>query len=253
MELALTPDGRWEVGVHEVVHATRAAGFSALGLVADLAGPDAASAFGAAGLRCHELLALRVRDEPGVVATAEGLAEAAALVGAEWILTVLEVPLDARVSGLVRRCARAFEEAGVKMGIEFYTLSPVDSLGAASDVVEATRCESAGVVVDSAHVCSGGATWGELASFPLERIAYVQFTDASVPTPQERAAWAGRRLWRRAMPGEGDLDLERFAGTLRERGWAGTVSVEVLNRESAELPIGEFTRRACSATARYWS
>lgn len=57
---------------------------------------------------------------------------------------------------------------------------------------------------------------------------------------------------RRAMPGEGELDLARFARTLTERGWAGLVSVEVLSASLRQLDIGTFARRAYETTAPYW-
>ena len=59
-------------------------------------------------------------------------------------------------------------------------------------------------------------------------------------------------LNRRAMPGDGDFELERFASTLLERGWQGLVSVEVLSRDLRQLPVDEFAGRAYETTARYW-
>ncbi len=54
-------------------------------------------------------------------------------------------------------------------------------------------------------------------------------------------------LHRRALPGEGILELDRFATTLREKGYDGIVSVEVLSAELRELPVdvlvGGSTRR----------
>jgi sugar phosphate isomerase/epimerase len=58
---------------------------------------------------------------------------------------------------------------------------------------------------------------------------------------------------RRAMPGDGVFELERFADTLLERGWEGLVSVEVLSRELSLLPLDEYARRAYRSTARFWS
>lgn len=57
---------------------------------------------------------------------------------------------------------------------------------------------------------------------------------------------------RRAMPGDGILELERFASALLDRGWQGLVSVEVLNRDLRTRPIAELARRAHESTARYW-
>ncbi|HET6950380.1 MAG TPA: hypothetical protein VFI47_08395 [Acidimicrobiales bacterium] len=54
------------------------------------------------------------------------------------------------------------------------------------------------------------------------------------------------------MPGDGSLDLDRFATTLLDRGWEGTVSLEVLNEAWATLPVGEVVARAHRSSTRYW-
>jgi len=60
-------------------------------------------------------------------------------------------------------------------------------------------------------------------------------------------------LHRRAVPGEGVLDLDRFATTLREMGYDGIVSVEVLSVELRELARRCARRPALYATtASYW-
>ena len=59
-------------------------------------------------------------------------------------------------------------------------------------------------------------------------------------------------LHRRALPGEGILELDRFATTLLDRGWDGTVSVEVLSAELRELPVDVQVARMYATTAPYW-
>jgi len=59
-------------------------------------------------------------------------------------------------------------------------------------------------------------------------------------------------LHRRVMPGDGTFELERFAATLLDRGWSGTVSVEVLNAGLRRLPVPEFAELAYRTAARYW-
>lgn len=58
---------------------------------------------------------------------------------------------------------------------------------------------------------------------------------------------------RRAMPGEGELDLRRFAGTLVDRGWSGWISVEVLSSELRRLEVEGFAGRAYASSAPYWA
>ncbi len=175
VELALTPDGRWEIGTTQLVEAAHLAGFTALGLYASRAGFEAAAAYVAAGMCCHELLApLFSDDEPATLASAEKLAEAAALVSAEWVLTVFR-------SGLNR--------------------------------------DTAGLMIDSWHFSFGDSTWKDLASVPLEKVAYVQFADGLAPVSADlMRETMDRRVRARSRPpqrlswlGGGDVQAWRTA------------------------------------------
>ncbi len=93
VELGLTPDGRWEIDTPELLGAVRGAGFSAVGLSVPRADRAAHEACSSMGLHCHELLALVVtEDEAATTASAAQLAEAAAIVKAEWVLTSRRSP-----------------------------------------------------------------------------------------------------------------------------------------------------------------
>jgi sugar phosphate isomerase/epimerase len=105
-------------------------------------------------------------------------------------------------------------------------------------------------MIDSWHFCFGESTWHELAAVPLDDIAYVQFTDALVPESRERLV--RETLHRRALPGHGVLDLDRFVATLRGNGYDGIVSVEVLSAGLRELPVDALVERLHDATAPYW-
>src|SRR5215831_17750253 len=101
-----------------------------------------------------------------------------------------------------------------------------------------TRQAGAGLAV---HFFRGDSTWEQLACIPLERIAYVQFDDAPAPAGGSAVT---ETLHRRVMPGNGTSELERFAAALLDRGWSGTVSVEVLNAGLRRLPVSEFAELA---------
>jgi sugar phosphate isomerase/epimerase len=250
VEIALTPDSRWDIDTGQLVEATHRAGFTRLGLQASRAGPGAAAAYAAAGISCHELLALVLsKDESATLSSAENLAEAAASVSAEWVLTVFRTGLNSGTARLVERCAAMFTEAGAGMAVEFSPLGPVSSIEAGLEVVAAAGPGRAGLMIDSWHFSFGDSTWQDLASIPLEKIAYVQFTDGLAPVSSDLMR---ETMDRRALPGEGILELDRFATTLLDRGWQGVVSVEVLSKELSELPVPEFARRAYSATASSW-
>jgi sugar phosphate isomerase/epimerase len=250
VELGLTPDARWDIDVAGLVAAAGSAGFSALGMAAARADAACAAALAAGGLRCHELLALVLSaDEEATLRRARRLAEAAAAVSAQWVLTTFAAPLDRQTEPLVERCAAMFAEAGARMAVEFSPLGPVPSISAALAVADAAGPGRAGVVIDTWHFFRGGSAWDQLQRVPLDRIAYVQFCDAPVPVSEDGIH---ETMHRRVMPGDGTFQLDRFASILLDRGWAGLVGVEVLSAELRELPVPEFARRAYESTTRYW-
>jgi sugar phosphate isomerase/epimerase len=251
VEIGLTSDGSWEIETSDLVTAVRTAGFSALGVGVNRVDDAAADAFRRAGLHCHELLALVISDnEEKTLESARRLADAAPVIGARWVLTVFRTGLSADSAKLINRCASMFAEAGAGMAVEFSPLGPVDSLQHGLDVVTAAGAGQAGLMIDSWHFSFSKSTWDDLAAVPLERIAYLQFTDAARPVSQNLME---ETMQRRQLPGEGFLELERFATTFLERGFEGIVSVEVLNSELRALSVPEFARRAYEATAPYWS
>ncbi|HET6954426.1 MAG TPA: TIM barrel protein, partial [Acidimicrobiales bacterium] len=224
--------------------------FQALGMVSGGIDADAAALFDRAGLRCHELLGLQIGEDPAAAAAAaEGLAADAARIRASWVLVTFQVPLTTEVRGTVARCAATFEQAGAGFAVEFSPLGPIATIADALDVIEAAQPARAGMVIDSWNFCLGPSTWEDLGKVPLDTIAYVQFADALAPRGALDLEEAMRR---RALPGEGVLDVERFVRTLRDRGWDGVVSMQVLSDELRRLPVDDYARRVHTAGARYW-
>jgi sugar phosphate isomerase/epimerase len=250
IQLALTPDARWNVGAPVLVEAAAGAGFAAVGLPWRHANADAHAAYAGTGVRCHELLALQVGDdEAATVPFAARLAQAAETVKAEWVLAIFRSGPSPETSKVVARCAAIIAEAGARMAVEFSPLGPVTSINAGLELVEAAG-HGAGLLVDSWHFCRGDSTWDDLERLPLDRVAYVQFTDAA---PAVSDDGMDETMNRRLMPGTGVLELDRFASTLLDRGWDGLVSVEVLNHDLLRLPVPEFARLAYDTTVGFWS
>jgi sugar phosphate isomerase/epimerase len=250
VEIALTQDTRRPVATAELAAATRAAGFGALGMVSGRFVPEDRAVLAEAGLRCHELLGLQVRaDAEATIVSAEELARDAAAIGAPWVLTTFEVGLTDDVRKVVARCAAIFAEADSGLAVEFSPLGPVAGI---ADGVEAAAAAGgrAGIVIDAWNFCFGPSTWEDLERVPLDRVAYVQFADALQPLGAVNMEEA---MTRRALPGEGMLELDRFATTLRSRGWDGVVSMQVLSDDLRRLPLAEYTRQVHDAAVPYWS
>lgn len=252
MELGLTPDTRRAEDTATVVAGAAAAGFDAVGLVAGRA-EGARGLLDRAGLRCHELLGLQVtRDLPAAEATVALLADEAARSGAEWVLTTFPAPVDAEVLAATARWAARIEEAGARLAVEFSPLGTVASVADALALREALGPAHLGVVVDVWNFCLGPSTWEDLDQLPLDAVAYVQFTDALAPRDGGAAVTLDEAMTRRALPGDGVLELDRFVAALRGRGWDGTVSLQVLSDELRALPFDEYARLVAAAGRRYW-
>lgn len=250
VRLALSPDVSWGIDVEEQVKVVRDAGFSSLGIQADWVGPESRRTFDDAGLRCHEILALVISDnEEATLRSATQKAAAAAAMGAPWVTTIFHGPITDVTRRLVARCAAAIAEAGAGLAVEFHPLCAVTNIGAGLDLVDAAGF-GAGLLIDSWHFFFGDSTWDDLEQVPLDRIAYIQFDDAPPPQSDDLLRETQQR---RVMPGDGTLDLDRFASTLLDRGFEGVVSVEVLSEELRSLPAAEFAERAFAASRRYWS
>jgi sugar phosphate isomerase/epimerase len=251
VELVLTPDTRWTRSVDDLVPMTAAAGFTGFGMTGARITAETPAIFEAAGIRCHEVMALLITDNDEVTLNwAERLAHSAALVSAPWITTVFVAELDERRLHLVERCAAIMAEAGAGMAVEFSPAGSIRSIREGLAVVEAVGADRAGLLVDSWHFHVGSSTWEDLEQLRPEQIAHVQFSDVQAPIS---ANTMDETMERRVMPGDGLADLDRFATTLLEAGFDGLVSVEVLNRELRELPVAEFIERAYRSSVGYWT
>lgn len=251
VELALTPDTRWTNTVDDLVSMTAASGFTGLGMTGARITAETPAMFEAAGIRCHEVMALLITDNDEVTMKwAERLAYSAALIRSPWITTVFVAELDEQRLKLVERCAAMFADAGARMAVEFSPAGSIRSIDEGLAVVEAVGVDRAGLLIDSWHFHVGSSTWEDLGKLRPEQIAYAQFSDVQAPIS---ADMMDETMERRAMPGDGLADLDRFATTLLEGGFEGLVSVEVLNRELRELPVAEFIGRAYHRAAGYWT
>ena len=129
-------------------------------------------------------------------------------------------------------------DPAVQLGFEpspFTVLRTIDDASAAVDAIG-----NGAVIVDSWHFFATGADWPALAALPDERLAYIQLDDALDPSGDAQHD----TLHRRALPGEGNLDLARFAAALKDRGFDGVISLEVLSDRWRRESVETFTAAA---------
>jgi sugar phosphate isomerase/epimerase len=255
--LSLAPGTGFQVGsladLDVYLGAVADAGFSSVSLgmnqvIGNVA--DVAHLLTTHGLRCSDLLSLQVsRHDDEVLALAAKLANAAGVLGADHVLSLFWTRVNDESVDRFGRCADLMVRAGARLALEMPPIGELNNISAALSVVDAVGYARASLMIDTFHFSRGSSTWSQLESFPLEALGYVQFDDALAPEGDDVMH---ETLDRRTMPGEGELELWRFANTLMGRGWSGLVSVEVLSAELRQLDVATFARLAYEHTAPYW-
>jgi sugar phosphate isomerase/epimerase len=258
-------DLRSPLDLRDRIEAAAAAGFTGFGLLsADL--PAAEEKYGLGGIRA-------MLDDNGIVdlelegipywwdearqdhAARRDLVRAAEALGARHIKVTPDgdpgsdtAPWDRGhwASRFAELAAQA-NDAGTRLGIEFFPWSNLKTLHDGLALVEAAGNDTAGVVIDAWHIERAGTPVADLAAVPLHRIVGVELNDADadvVGTLYEDT------VHRRRYCGEGTFDLPGIVAALRSAGWTGPWGVEILSDEHRSLPVEEALRRAADSARR---
>lgn len=205
-----------------------------------------------AGIGCRVVAVCGLID--GSAAPLAGLKRAAIhaeALGAEILQVNVAAPDRAGRLAAVAGATELLERTGLRLALEYMPITPLATLAETLEIVAALGSSRVGALVDIWHHAHDPGGWAALATAPLDAIAYVEFDDA-------RASGAGADLTEETMhnrtfPGAGVLECRRFAEALRARGYAGIVSVEVLDRAWRGLPPADFARACHAASAPYWA
>jgi sugar phosphate isomerase/epimerase len=220
--------------VLEVIRLTADAGFDAIGL--DLPAVEASSsidgvaaALREAGLPCSDVLVLIAGTGDDLPATARSLGRLAAATGAPACIAAIAAPVPwAELVASLGECASILADHGCRLAVEFTPYSALPTLGEAKALCEAVGWERCGLVLDPIHFFRSGAPWAELATVTADQIAVVQWDDVAAAAP---ASLVEESRHGRLQPGEGGLDLARFAAAIGATGWDGVVAAEILSDE----------------------
>lgn len=218
-----------------------------------------------AGIACGPLAACALLDgSESALRQLERAAHAAVALGTTLLQVNLAAPTAETRRASVEQACRLLDEicadasASLRLAIEYMPTSPLATLAETLDIVAHVGAARAGALVDIWHHSHDPAGWETLAAAPLDAIAYVEFDDALPPLADDPAAGTiagimAEMMERRTFPGEGVLPTARFADLVRERGYRGLVSVEVLSREWLDRPLVEFATRCRQSAARFWA
>ncbi len=183
-----------------------------------------------------------LRFEPEVpTGIPEGFLEAAAQLGAQYVLVMSAEPLEARtIERFCNLCDRA-QQYGLHVCLEFAIYTGVRTLADAARVVQKSGRTNASVLVDALHFSRSGGLPSDIAGVDASLFRYAQICDAAAVIPIESGDLIREARTGRLLPGEGALPLRDLVAALPA---AIPLSIEAPVRGTAGLPTLERAQRA---------
>lgn len=135
--------------------------------------------------------------------------------------------------GGIDRAASDFRELGERaarrgMRVAFEALAwgrHINDYRDAWEVVRRTDHPAVGLVLDSFHILARGTDLSAIRAIPADRIFLVQLADAP-KLEMDYLSWSRHY---RCYPGQGELDIAGFMGSLMATGFDGLLSLEIFN------------------------
>jgi len=142
----------------------------------------------------------------------------------------------------LRQAAEQAAEAEVRIAFEFQARATLpNNLESAAALVADCDHPQLGLCLDLFHFATGPSKLEDLGHLTVANLFHVQLCDLA-GILRELATDADRIL-----PGDGDLPIEPLIARLREIGYAGTVSIELMNPQIWEIPPRQFGEIAMTA------
>jgi sugar phosphate isomerase/epimerase len=226
-----------QVSGPDLVYAARRAGFGwmafdrhtlALASRSDGGLEALARVCSAVGMPCRSVQSLRITDDADETAAGiEQLTAQVRVLRPDVVpLVILTEPSDA-VLDVVRVAVDQVWQAwpGVRFGLEFGPVFPVEDLKSARRTVLGLGRPGVGLVVDSWHVFNGTTPWSDMKTLEATEIALVQLNDHGPLRGMSVHEAKNHRL----LPGGGVFPLQDLLDLLRDTGYRGLISVEVIS------------------------
>ncbi len=158
-------------------------------------------------------------------------------------------PLD--IDGAATRlksAAEAVADVGLKIAVEAFAWSAINSVPTASALLARADAHNAGHLLDVWHFYNTGSTAESITDLDVTTVAAVQLNDG--PRVHDNFLWNARNT--RLLPGEGDLDVRGFVTALKSIGYDGPFGIESSYPEFRQLDVGEAAARAFDATMKFF-
>lgn len=152
-----------------------------------------------------------------------------------------QADVDRAHESLLRAAVTAAHN-GVRIALEFRADAALgNNLQTAAALVNEVGHASLGICLDMFHYYVGPSKQQDLAYLTAGNLFHVQLCDIA-DTPREFARDANRIL-----PGDGDIDFDPVIERLREIGYRGCVSIELMNPQLWQVPPRQFGEIAMTA------
>ena len=152
-----------------------------------------------------------------------------ARLGAPYIVATppLENPETSHLAGRYKELLQIGRVEGIKPTFEYISFfKSVHTLKRAWEIVQEADDPDATLILDAFHNWNSGSTEQDLIEIPLERISHYHIDDADPEKPALTQTDPDR-----VMPGDGQIDLQAEIKLLKEKGYDGTVSLELFNQD----------------------
>ena len=188
------------------------------------------------------------KEKEQLVKEAERLIEAACIIGCPTIQLVpfcgLEGMAKQEIIELTAKnisdIARMGAEKNIRFQLEPIAWSPIHSLRQSLRVLEETRRDNVGLIIDFWHLWAGGETCPEdVAKLDKSLIYGVHFCDGVKHVPGTK--YMEEKL-RGYLPGEGDIDVPKWVEAVISTGFDGVWSSELLSPKHWEWDLYEIAR-----------
>jgi 2-keto-myo-inositol isomerase len=148
-------------------------------------------------------------------------------------------PLDQqsleRVQVSLVQVAQQCGQRGLRAALEFQASSAFgNNLQSAAAMVAEVSTPHLGICFDAFHYYCGPSKGEDLGYLTSANLFHVQLCDLA-DVPRELATDSDRIL-----PGDGDIPLAPIVARLKEIGYAGTVSIELMNPQLWQVPPRQF-------------
>jgi sugar phosphate isomerase/epimerase len=177
------------------------------------------------------------------------LMRAAGEIGAAQIKALggpIDRPIDSRMIDAFGGLCREAAAVGTNINLEIFPDSNIRDLEGARRVVEGANEPNGGLLLDLWHMGRGGVVCEDFLKLPPGMIRAVELDDAAA---QQIGTIFEDTVHRRLLPGEGDLDVQRFLRCLHEAGFDGVYGVEIVSDRQRSLALEDAAAQSFAATA----